>query len=108
MPATIESPPMTAQAQTHATAPVKFHVSLNVANLDNAIAFYRVLLGVAPAKCYPDYAKFEMADPPLVLSLEPQPHATGGALNHLGFRVPTSAALVDMQHRLEASGVATN
>ena len=49
-----------------------------------------------------------MSDPPVVLSLEPQQHASGGALNHLGFRVPTSAALVEMQHRLEAAGIATN
>lgn len=99
------SPPV---AQKHADAAVKFHLSLNVANLDAAVGFYRVLTGVAPAKCHPDYAKFEMSDPPVVLSLEPQQHAAGGALNHLGFRVPTAAALVEMQHRLEAAGIATN
>src|SRR4051812_12408836 len=104
----LDSPTITDRADARATAPTRFHISLNVASLDNAVAFYRVLLGVAPAKCYPDYAKFEIADPPLVLSLEPQPHATGGALNHLGFRVPTAAALVDIQHRLESAGIATN
>ena len=108
MTTAIESPPIAEPVKTVASAAVKFHISLNATNLDNAIAFYRVLLGVGPAKCYPDYAKFEMVDPPLVLSLEPQPHAAGGALNHLGFRVPTAAALVDIQHRLEAAGIATN
>src|SRR4051794_25788829 len=33
-------------------------------------------------------------DPPLVLSLEPPPHGQGGALNHLGFRMPDAVALV--------------
>ena len=108
MPSTIEPSTTSNPSTDSSTLPTMFHISLNVANLEKAIAFYRVLLGVAPAKCYPDYAKFEMVDPPLVLSLEPQAHATGGALNHLGFRVPTAAALVEIQHRLESAGIATN
>lgn len=87
--------------------PVKFHLSLNVADLSKSIDFYRVLFGVQPAKCYADYAKFELADPPLVLSLEPQPHAAGGALNHLGFRLPDSVALIEVQRRLETAGIPT-
>src|SRR5450432_1196725 len=108
MPTTSLKPPTSPVLQSHSDAAIKFHLSLNVANLDAAVGFYRTLMGVAPAKCHPDYAKFEMSDPPVVLSLEPQQHASGGALNHLGFRVPTSAALVEMQHRLEAAGIATN
>jgi catechol 2,3-dioxygenase-like lactoylglutathione lyase family enzyme len=84
---------------------VRFHLSLNVANLERSIAFYRVLFGREPAKCRPDYAKFEMDDPPLVLSLEPMPPSGVGALNHLGFRMPDSAALVAMQERLERAGI---
>ncbi|HET6249589.1 MAG TPA: ArsI/CadI family heavy metal resistance metalloenzyme [Tepidisphaeraceae bacterium] len=106
MTATIE--PVTPSKPASVSAPTMFHISLNVADLEKAIAFYRVLLGVAPAKCYPDYAKFELADPPLVLSLEPSPHTGGGALNHLGFRVANAPALIAMQQRLEAAGIATN
>ncbi len=84
---------------------VRFHLSLNVANLERSIAFYRVLFGREPAKCRPDYAKFELDDPPLVLSLEPMPPSGIGALNHLGFRMPDSAALVAMQERLERAGI---
>lgn len=85
----------------------KFHLSLNVADLGRSVAFYRVLFGTEPAKCRPDYAKFELPDPPVVLSLEPLRHAPGGSLNHLGLRVPDAAALVDVQRRLEAAGLAT-
>ena len=88
-------------------APVRFHISLNVADLGNAVAFYRTLLGREPAKCRPDYAKFEMDDPPLVLSLEPNRRAIGETLNHLGFRVPDAETLVAMQQRLEVSGMRT-
>jgi catechol 2,3-dioxygenase-like lactoylglutathione lyase family enzyme len=89
-------------------APVRFHLSLNVAELTQSVAFLRVLLGVEPSKQRPDYAKFELDSPPLVLSLEPHPPARGGALNHLGFRLPSAAALVDVQRRLELAGMPTN
>jgi catechol 2,3-dioxygenase-like lactoylglutathione lyase family enzyme len=84
---------------------IRFHLSLNVSNLAQAIDFYRVLFGTEPAKRRPDYAKFELDDPPVVLSLEPTPRAVGGPLNHLGFRVPDSATLVAMQERLERAGI---
>jgi catechol 2,3-dioxygenase-like lactoylglutathione lyase family enzyme len=89
------------------TLPVKFHISLNVSDLDRSVTFYRLLFNSEPAKCRPDYAKFESDDPPLVLSLEPNPRTPGGSLNHLGFRVGDSAALVEIQRRFEAAGFAT-
>lgn len=85
----------------------KFHASLNVSNLDRSIAFYRVLLGVEPAKVRSDYAKFDLAEPPLVLSLIPGRPNTGGHLNHAGLRVRTAEELVEIQHRLEAAGMPT-
>jgi len=84
---------------------VRFHLSLNVADLTRAVAFYRILFGREPAKCRPDYAKFELDDPPLVLSLEPSSPTSGGTLNHLGFRMPDSTTLVAMQERLERGGI---
>jgi catechol 2,3-dioxygenase-like lactoylglutathione lyase family enzyme len=86
---------------------VRFHISLNVAELERSVAFYRILFGKEPAKCRPDYAKFELDDPPLVLSLEPTPPGPGGALNHLGFRMTDSASLVAVQMRLERAGIHT-
>jgi catechol 2,3-dioxygenase-like lactoylglutathione lyase family enzyme len=84
---------------------VRFHLSLNVSDLGRSVDFYRTLFGTEPAKLRPDYAKFELDDPLLVLSLEPTPRATGGPLNHLGFRMSNSAALVAMQSRLERAGI---
>jgi SAM-dependent methyltransferase len=76
-----------------------------VSELNRAVSFYRILFGVEPAKLRSDYAKFELDDPPLVLSLEPTPRAIGGPLNHVGFRLPDSATLVAMQERLERAGI---
>ena len=88
--------------------PTRFHISLNVADLGASVQFFRTLFGAEPAKVRPDYAKFEPADPPLVLSLEPAREvAKGGALNHLGFRMPVAKALVAMQERLERAGLRT-
>src|SRR6185295_6009564 len=86
----------------------EFHASLNVTDLDRSIAFYRVLLGAEPAKVRSDYAKFDLAEPPLVLSLIPgRPGAAGGNLNHVGLRVRSAEELVEIQHRLEAAGLRT-
>ncbi|MBL9093375.1 MAG: VOC family protein [Planctomycetaceae bacterium] len=86
---------------------VKFHLSLNASSLANSVAFYRTLFGVEPAKVRDDYAKFELAEPPVVLSLIPIPPRSGGPLNHAGLRLLDSAALVAVQHRLELAGYAT-
>jgi catechol 2,3-dioxygenase-like lactoylglutathione lyase family enzyme len=86
-------------------ATIRFHLSLNVSNLDRSIDFYRTLFGLEPAKRRPDYAKFELDEPPVVLSLEPSSQGRGGALNHLGFRMPDAASLVAMQQRLEVAGI---
>ncbi len=66
-----------------------FHVALYVADVDRAVAQYRKILGLEPAKVRHDYAKFEIADPPVVLSLNlgGQP----GTVSHLGIRYPGTA-----------------
>jgi len=85
----------------------RFHLSLNVSRLARSVEFFKALLDVPPAKLHDDYAKFEIDDPPLVLSLEPHGVGSGGALNHVGFRLPDSATLVETQRRLEAAGIST-
>jgi catechol 2,3-dioxygenase-like lactoylglutathione lyase family enzyme len=87
-----------------ATDVVKFHVSLNVADLPRSLVFYSAMFGVGPAKSFGNYAKFEIASPPLILSLKPQAAHRGGPLNHLGLRVTTVLELAEVQRRLEEAG----
>ena len=63
-----------------------FHVSLSVRSVPEAVEQYRKILGIEPAKVRHDYAKFEIADPPVILSV----NAGGvpGTLSHLGIRYP--------------------
>jgi catechol 2,3-dioxygenase-like lactoylglutathione lyase family enzyme len=63
-----------------------FHVALFVDDLEAAVAQYRKILGTEPAKVRKDWAKFEVADPPVVLSLNVG--GKPGALSHLGIRYP--------------------
>jgi lactoylglutathione lyase len=87
-----------------AVVPNTFHLSLDVPDLDAAVAFYRELFGIAPAKEKPGYAKFELADPPVALGLQQAP-APG--LNHLGIRVETPAEVESASARLGAQGLRT-
>jgi catechol 2,3-dioxygenase-like lactoylglutathione lyase family enzyme len=90
-----------------ATPAVRFHLGLHTSDLNRAVQFYRALFGAEPAKHSNDYAKFEVDRPALVLALYLSPQAAGGALNHLGLRLPASAMLVEVQRRLEEHGIAT-
>jgi catechol 2,3-dioxygenase-like lactoylglutathione lyase family enzyme len=81
-----------------------FHVALNVKDLPTAIEQYRKILGVEPAKVKPDYAKFELVDPPAIISLnlggEP------GTVSHLGIRHAETEAVAAELVRTKANGVA--
>jgi catechol-2,3-dioxygenase len=68
------------------------------------VEFYSALLGCAPAKRYEDYAKFELEEPPLVLSLKPKRACAGGPLNHLGLRLKSAERLEETHQRLRAVG----
>ncbi len=103
MPETLTEP-IANRTPEGATAVVKFHASLNVADLPRAVAFYQALFGTPAAKMYPDYAKFELNEPPLILSLKPHRAARGGPLNHLGLRLKTVEELALVQRRLEQAG----
>jgi catechol 2,3-dioxygenase-like lactoylglutathione lyase family enzyme len=68
-----------------------FHISLEVADVAKAVDSYRKILGIEPAKLHPEYAKFEIADPPVILSLIP---GEAGRLSHLGIRYPSTGDVV--------------
>ena len=83
----------------------KFHLSLNVNDLPKTAAFLELLLGMKPTQLHGDYAKFELVDPPLVLSLVPIDAPSSSGLNHLGFRLPNRLALEALQKRLSDKDV---
>lgn len=80
-----------------------FHVALHVRDVDAAVAEYEKILGVAPAKVRPGYAKFELADPPVILSLSLGGEA--GTLSHLGIRYAGQGEVVTEHARAKAAGL---
>ena len=80
-----------------------FHVALYVRDIPTAVARYRQLLGIEPAKVRRDYAKFEIVDPPVILSLnlggEP------GRVSHLGIRFPSTGDVASEMVRVKQEGL---
>jgi len=87
---------------------VKTHVSLNVNDIDESVKFYRAMFGIDPMKLKPGYAKFDIAEPALNLTLnyvgEIKDH---GALNHLGIQVRSTDAVLEARERMRLAGLAT-
>lgn len=84
-----------------------FHLSLNVSSIDRSVEFFSRLFGMPPTKHRSDYAKFEVVDPPVTLSLEPENPAQKGALNHIGLKLGSRDALVEFQRQLEMRGLSS-
>jgi len=80
-----------------------FHVALSVKDLPVAIEHYKKILGIEPAKVRPDYAKFEIADPPVILSLNPG--SEPGTVMHLGIRYPNTGEVVTELARSKAQSL---
>ena len=87
----------------------RVHVALAVRDLASSTAFYRVLFGQEPTKTRPGYAKFEVAEPPLNLSLNEAAGQTSpsNATAHFGIQVKTIAEVKAMHARLAAAGLPT-
>ncbi len=83
----------------------RLQLSLNVSDLDAAIAFYTRLLGTPPAKLRPGYANFAVEDPPLKLVLNTPGNGPAGTINHLGVEVASTGEVTYAEARLAAAGL---
>ena len=87
---------------------MKVHVALNTPRFDESVRFYRTFLGLEPVKLKPGYAKFDVIEPGLNLTLNASKGIDSpGALNHLGIQVQSTDAVKAAAERLKAEGLAT-
>jgi catechol 2,3-dioxygenase-like lactoylglutathione lyase family enzyme len=86
---------------------LKAHLALNVSNVDESIGFYEKMLGIEPSKVRTGYAKFDVQNPPLNLTLNQSAAAGKGSLSHLGIQVATSEDVIALKQRWESEGLVT-
>ena len=86
---------------------LKAHLALNVHDVERSIGFYRNMLGIEPSKVRNGYAKFDMQNPPLNLTLNQVAFKERGALSHLGIQVGTTEDVLAMRDKWARSGLIT-
>jgi catechol 2,3-dioxygenase-like lactoylglutathione lyase family enzyme len=86
---------------------LKAHLALNVHNVERSLEFYRQMLGIEPSKVRTGYAKFDVQNPPLNLTLNEIAFSGKGALSHLGIQVGSTDDVLAMSEAWAAAGLVT-
>lgn len=86
---------------------LKAHIALNVRNVERSIDFYRKMLAIEPSKVRTGYAKFDVHNPPLNLTLNQAAFGERGALSHLGIQVGTTEDVLAMREQWTQAGLVT-
>jgi catechol 2,3-dioxygenase-like lactoylglutathione lyase family enzyme len=84
---------------------LKAHLALNVHNIERSLDFYRKLLGIEPSKVRTGYAKFDIHNPPLNLTLNEHSFSDRGALSHLGIQVAATSDVLAMRSKWADAGL---
>ena len=86
---------------------LKAHLALNVKDVKTSLEFYRKLLGIEPSKVRTGYAKFDVQNPPLNLTLNQHVFNERGALSHLGIQVASTDDVLAIRERWTDAGLLT-
>jgi catechol 2,3-dioxygenase-like lactoylglutathione lyase family enzyme len=78
----------------------RMHLSLYVRDIEKTVAFYSRFFGQEPEKVKPDYAKFLLAEPALIISFVQNPERVSEHFGHLGIQVQT---LQEVEAKLDAA-----
>jgi catechol 2,3-dioxygenase-like lactoylglutathione lyase family enzyme len=90
--------------QTDPEKPImkRFHVHVNVKDLDASIRFYSNLFAAEPAVVKPDYAKWMLDDPRVNFAISRRERSAG--VDHLGLQAETADELAAIGERVAAAG----
>ena len=84
---------------------LKAHVALNVRDVEQSIEFYRKMLGIEPSKVRTGYAKFNVQNPPLNLTLNEVSSVRRGALSHMGIQVASTDDVLAVRRKWLDAGL---
>ncbi|MFI5204227.1 MAG: ArsI/CadI family heavy metal resistance metalloenzyme [Flavobacteriales bacterium] len=77
----------------------RMHVSLYVTDIKKTVDFYSSFFGILPVKIKPQYAKYVLDSPSLIISFVENAERVQQNFGHLGFQVETET---ELQNRLLA------
>lgn len=83
---------------------MRAHLSLNVKNVPESVAFYSKLFGVQPQKQNSTYAKFDLKEPALNFAMQSGAQAPS-KVSHLGIEVDSPEQLKNWEEKLIAAGL---
>jgi catechol 2,3-dioxygenase-like lactoylglutathione lyase family enzyme len=86
---------------------LKAHLALNVRDVERSIEFYKKMLGLEPSKVRTGYAKFDLRNPPLNLTLNQHTFDEQGALSHLGLQVASTGDVLALRESWAEAGLIT-
>jgi catechol 2,3-dioxygenase-like lactoylglutathione lyase family enzyme len=84
---------------------LKAHIALNVRDVAASVDFYRKMFGIEPAKVRTGYAKFDVQNPPLNISLNESAVEGPGALSHLGIQVASTEDVLSVRRQWTDAGL---
>lgn len=87
---------------------MKTHISINVSDVKESVEFYQRMFGTEPAKIRSDYAKFDLAQPPLNFSMNQGNFERGGSVSHFGLQVESTDDVLSITQRWNAEGLVTS
>jgi len=93
--------------QVRTALALKAHLALNVRSVERSVEFYQKMLGLEPSKLHPGYAKFDVQNPPLNLTLNEVEFTERGALSHLGIQLATTEDVLSMRRNWLDAGLDT-
>jgi len=85
----------------------KVHVFLDTKDINESVRYYSTLFDMAPTKVKPGYAKFDVANPPINLTLGQTTAPNVYGPNHMGIRYNSLDEVIAAKERLEKAGFTT-
>jgi catechol-2,3-dioxygenase len=86
---------------------LKAHIALNVSDVKRSTEFYKQMFGIQPSKERDGYAKFDVENPPLNLTLNQVAQVNHGALSHLGIQVESTEDVLAARQNWIHAGLIT-